>query len=248
MNREAFALKLKEGRIASGFTQKDVADALGRPQQTIGAWEVGRSQPDMDTLSKLLQLYHISANDFFEFDEEFDFKVTSEERTHIKKYRTLDEYGKDAVNAILDCEYNRCTQQSTDETSEPSKVIYLAHSELKASAGFGWNLDEQQMEKWKVLLNDITRKADFCVDVSGDSMEPKFHDGDIILVRSQPSVELGEIGLYVFDGCGYVKRQGDGKIESINPQYPDIEPTESSDIDCKGLILGILDPEWIIEK
>lgn len=110
MDRETFALKLKEGRIASGLTQKDVSDILKRPQQTIGAWEVGRSQPDMDTLSKLLQLYRISANDFFEFDEELDFKVTLEEKAHIKKYRVLDQYGKNAVEAILNCENERCIQ------------------------------------------------------------------------------------------------------------------------------------------
>lgn len=113
MDRETFAIKLKNGRIASGLTQKNVADILNRPQQTIGAWEVGRSQPDMETLSKLLQLYHIFANDFFDFNEEFDFKITLEEEKHIKKYRALDHYGKNAVNAILDCENERCMQSDT---------------------------------------------------------------------------------------------------------------------------------------
>ena len=247
----SFSSRLKERREFLGMSRSELAKALNVTPSAIGNYENGVSSPKEEILYKIFSVLKVEPNYLWQDEmsaNSIQFLVSYPEQEHIKKYRTLDEYGKDAVNAILDCEYNRCTQQSTDETSEPSKVIYLAHSELKASAGFGWNLDEQQMEKWKVLLNDITRKADFCVDVSGDSMEPKFHDGDIILVRSQPSVELGEIGLYVFDGCGYVKRQGDEKIESINPQYPDIEPTESSDIDCKGLILGILDPEWIIEK
>lgn len=80
VDRETFAIKLKNGRIASGLTQKNVADILNRPQQTIGAWEVGRSQPDINTLSKLLQLYHISANDFFQLDEESILPITLEEK------------------------------------------------------------------------------------------------------------------------------------------------------------------------
>lgn len=242
--------RIREARKLRGLTQEQLGALINVAKTTIAGYEKNR-EPSAAKIGELADALHIDVSFLLQDEVKtfYDNRATVDEMEFlVKKYRTLDEYGKDAVNAILDCEYNRCTQQSTDETSEPSKVIYLAHSELKASAGFGWNLDEQQMERWKVLLNDTTRKADFCVDVSGDSMEPKFHDGDIILVRSQPSVELGEIGLYVFDGCGYVKRQGDGKIESINSKYPDIEPTESNDIECKGLILGILDPEWIVER
>lgn len=151
MDRESFALKLKEGRASSGLTQKDVADILNRPQQTIGAWEVGRSQPDMDTLSKLLQLYHISANDFFDFNEEFDFKITSEEEKRIKKYRTLDQYGKNAVDAILNCENERCMQSgvaipiselsgsSDNYSKEDSKTSKLA---IVAMGGNGVEVKE----------------------------------------------------------------------------------------------------------
>lgn len=249
MDREKFAQKLKEARTAANLTQKDVANIIKRPQQTIAAWEVGRSQPDMDTLSKLLQLYHTSANAFFEYQSSFDFKVTSDEAEYIKKYRTLDQYGKDTVNIILDREYERSIQApGLLDNNLNEKVLRLFHSELKTSAGTGWELEEEEMEQWKVLWNELTRKADFCVDVAGKSMEPMFYDGDILLIRSQPAVNIGEIGLYIFDGNGYVKRQEDGYIHSLNPEYKDIFPTEECSIECKGLVLGILKPEWIVEK
>lgn len=50
MEKKVIANKLKEARLASGLTQKEVAIAIGRPQQTVAAWETARSQPDADTL------------------------------------------------------------------------------------------------------------------------------------------------------------------------------------------------------
>lgn len=242
--------RIREARKLRGLTQEQLGALIDVAKTTIAGYEKNR-EPSAAKIGELADALHIDVSFLLQDEVKtfYDNRATVDEMEFlVKKYRILDQYGKDTVNAVLDCEYTRCTQQDEGEMPEPSKVIHLAHSELKASAGFGWELDMEQMEKWTVLLNEITRKADFCVDVSGDSMEPKFHDGDIILVRSQPAVEPGEIGLYVFDGCGYVKRQGTGRIESINTKYPDIEPTESNNIECKGLILGILDPEWIVER
>ena len=39
MEKQLIANKLKDARIASGLTQKEVALSIGRPQQTIAAWE-----------------------------------------------------------------------------------------------------------------------------------------------------------------------------------------------------------------
>lgn len=48
--------------------------------------------------------------------------------------------------------------------------------------------------------------ADFGVPVRGDSMEPRFHNGDIILISMKQPVEVGDIALVTMDGCGYVKK------------------------------------------
>ncbi|RKJ48541.1 S24 family peptidase [bacterium 1XD42-1] len=76
-------------------------------------------------------------------------------------------------------------------------------------------------------------------------MEPKFMNGDRVLVRSQPSVEIGEIGIFIVDGEQYVKIYRGSYLESLNPQYNDIEVSERSF--CRGKVIGVLDPEWIAE-
>lgn len=124
-NKMKYAQKLKEARTNAGLTQLDAARAIQRPQQTLAAWETGRSQPDANTLSELLQLYRVSPNDFFEYDD-VPTHVSNAEYNHIKKYRTLDEYGKDLVDTVLDLEHARCTAQPSEAASPaPAKAPEL---------------------------------------------------------------------------------------------------------------------------
>lgn len=87
--------------------------------------------------------------------------------------------------------------------------------------------------------NAITRAADFCCYVSGDSMEPDYYDGDLICVKVQPSVEVGEVGVFVINGELFVKKLGANGLVSLNPKYSTIK--KSPDIICQGKVLGKID-------
>lgn len=108
----------------------------------------------------------------------------------------------------------------------------------RVSAGFGEYLEEYEQGK-TVYAPDTpnSRKADFVLTVSGDSMEPKFHDGDNILVRSQPTVDEGQIGIFDVDGEGYIKKFGSGKLISLNHKYPNISLKDKY-VKCFGIVLG----------
>lgn len=137
MEKQIFANKLKNARIESGYTQKEVAAIINRPQQTIAAWEVGRSQPDINTLGDLLRLYKISANSFFDFKNSKEDSISNLEMQHIKKYRALDTHGKDIVDTVLEKEYER-VQQDEDLVGIPlvarsgkNEIIKVTRKELE---------------------------------------------------------------------------------------------------------------------
>ena len=243
MNRQIFADKLKAARSAAGLTQQDVAKRIKRPQQTIGAWEVGRSQPDINTLGELLKLYDISANDFFDYKGSVDEKLVLTEYQHIKKYRTLDEHGKDIVETVLLKEYERCSNTPTEE--EQISVVPLHLSEQSAAAGSGTYLGPEAFRIIYVRKDSLAAQAAFAVPVSGDSMEPQFQDGDILLVDKTPA-GVGEVGVFTLQGNGYVKQLGAGELLSLNPLYKP-RPMDDSII-CNGKVIGKLNPEWIIKQ
>lgn len=72
MTKEEIGKIIKNTRLAAGLTQKQVAEQLNRPQQTIANWEVGRSQPDANTLFELFQILDADLNTAFGFTTKKD--------------------------------------------------------------------------------------------------------------------------------------------------------------------------------
>ena len=55
--------------------------------------------------------------------------------------------------------------------------------------------------------------------VSGDSITPRFVDGQVVFVREQQTLEVGEIGVFSLDSDSYIKKLGQGEPLSLNPSY-----------------------------
>ena len=67
--KEEIGQIIKASRLSAGLTQKQVAEFLNRPQQTIASWETGKSQPDANTLFVLFQILGRSIDDAFGFSD-----------------------------------------------------------------------------------------------------------------------------------------------------------------------------------
>jgi len=238
------------------ISRMEFSKQSGIPYMTIvNFYEKGTENVKLSTLKKIARYFDVSL-DYIADDRIKDinygkihsFPIDNSEIQRIKKFRMLDEHGKEAVDSILDIEYKRYEQAKEKAQSEDAvKIMYIQYNDQKASAGEGFTLDYEYMQRWGVQYNELTKKADFCVDVEGDSMEPRFYDGDTLLIRRQPAVDVGEIGLFILDEKGYVKKWGGDRLISLNPAYEDIEIEENSRLDCAGKVLGVLDPDWIIE-
>lgn len=62
MYAEGFASKLKKARSNSGFTQEEVEKETNIPRSTLAGYEIGRTQPDLETLGILADFYEISVD------------------------------------------------------------------------------------------------------------------------------------------------------------------------------------------
>lgn len=151
--------------------------------------------------------------------------LSPEEQAAVEKY----------INAIISG-----TQNSDTEEGESERYIEISYTDARVSAGFGEELEDyENWEKVSVPLTPESKKADFILRVDGDSMEPQYHDNDYILVRKQPAVDEGQIGVFGHGGRGYVKKFGGDRLISLNSKYPDIPTNE--DTKCFGLVLGTTD-------
>lgn len=231
-------------RKQAGLTIDELVKKSGVPKGTLNKIIGGATKaPTLDNMKSIARALGKTLADFDDEPIKDAPSISNEALQVARDYSDLDMPGKRAVRVTLDDQTQRVREEAKKNAAD---FIYLPWNDQPASAGSGFNLDDELMVKWKVIHNELTRKADFCLDVQGDSMEPKFFDGDTILVRSQPSVDIGEIGLFIADGKGYVKKQGPDRLISLNPNRIDIYPNEYSDIRCVGKVLGTLRPEWII--
>ena len=96
-----------------------------------------------------------------------------------------------------------------------------------------------------ILPEDTT----FGVRISGDSMEPEFHDGQIAWVLQQESVANGEIGIFSLNGEAYIKKLQNDKdgifLISLNEKYAPIKVSENDRLDIFGKVLGKSDASAI---
>ena len=225
---------LKGARESVNMKQSEVAELIGCTSANISSWERGKSKIDIESLVSLSKIYQINFNDLLHNAQNQQFsEFANYEKEIIKKYRTLDEYGKKAVDDLLDNEYERCQEE------KKIKVIQLPMSELKVSAGVGSWIEDNRYGTIEVADTPESRKADLVIEISGDSMEPTYHNGDNVLVRLQPSVDIGEIGVFVKDSEGYIKELGKNRLISHNKEYEDIILNEYTNINFVGKVIGI---------
>lgn len=234
----SFPERLKAARLAAGSTQYDLAQQLGVDKTTYCGYETGRRQPDLSRLRQLASLLSVSVDALLETQD--PGAATPEELAKLRKYRLLDVHGREMVDTVLDKEYERMTLR--DQVENRGHVTYINCYDLAVSAGPGepW-VDSAYKTRLEIPGDRVPERAHFCVRVNGDSMEPAYQDGDIVFVeRLDGSVSEGEIGIFLLNGDGYIKRLGHGELLSLNPNYAPIPLHDYDNLRCQGRALGKL--------
>lgn len=131
----SFGSRLKDKRKELGITQPELAKLLGVSQSAIGSWETDTNSPRATLLYDLFDILHCDANYLFQDETRALYKneATPEEFENIiKKYRDLDDHGREMVDFTLEKEYERsialAEQTQTDIVEMPSYLeVNAAH-------------------------------------------------------------------------------------------------------------------------
>lgn len=232
---EYLITKLKEGRANKGLKQSDVATQIGVKGNTLSNYENGVSEPDIDTFCALCDIYDLDAAELL--GEAYglgvqgsDFSIRPSEIEYIKKYRNLDNHGKEMVDTVLYKESERVKKfGKLEEKTAPVLNRLISYYYKNASAGTGQIIIDNLPEK-DIEIPDVPKYkgVSYAVGVNGSSMEPTFHDGDILLVESTREIEVGEIGIFQINNQCYVKKLGDTELISLNNDYANIPLNETA--------------------
>lgn len=239
---EDLAQKLKEFRISTGLSQSEIAEKLDIPQTTWSGYERGRSNPKVNVLIALEKLgfqYKIPVSGAAEQIERAMEQAQEQVREQLQISQPLDRSRPQEIEGKL-IKYGT-------ENSVPDGGFVIPLLDQKLSAGYGAFLpDDDTPVAYIAVPRQLRRFGEklAALYVDGDSMEPTYFRGDMIICDS-----LGWDGEGVYaiqmDGSGFVKRlsRKPGKLVVIsdNPRYEPYEvPLDTDDIRIIGKVRGVV--------
>lgn len=220
-----FGKNLKTLRQNANLTQSQLAQKLGMKQSAYVLWEQKKTNPTLELLEKLSEIYNLSLEELIRNNDSDD------EKHMVDNYRLLtNEQQESVVNFI-----NFLIEQSKSNTIElkiykRSALHYAIVEDEELSAGFGQTTSNSGRH-YKAYTTESLSRYDGAARIKGESMEPDFpnfsiatflytgfnRSGDIYAVAEG---DLGEERLYVKQ----VFQEGEHfRIHSLNPdpQYKD---------------------------
>ena len=200
--------RIQEVRKAHGVSLEGLSYALRHygidmKQTGIGRWESGTVIPNAYQLMALSHIFQIEDPKTFFTESPTDADALNEEG--LRKVR---EYKEDL---IASGKYRPAPAPAAG--SNVLKFREMPMSLLPVSAGPGAFLDENNFELRRFPADEIPDGAEFAIRISGDSMEPVYSSGQIIWVQLCKQLRPGDVGIFEYDGNGYVKM--------YDEQYPE---------------------------
>ncbi len=264
---ETYIDRIKWMKNERKMTNERLSERSGIPLGTLSKLMAGMNEsPKLSNIVAICNALDCSVDFIITGNPENtnNYTLSPEEIRLIEQYRKLDRWGRELTAAVIAHEEARAEEGAGGEApakpaQEKGKILFpkapagryagaqaktgkrtLLLYDLPVSAGSGVYLDDSKAERVSIPNNQKTLEADYALRISGNSMEPKYHNGDVLLVQNAEAVEVGEAGIFLLDGNGFFKIFGGDRLISLNPDYGPILLKDFADVQCRGRVIGRL--------
>ena len=209
------AARKSKGMNLAAFTETLKDYGVELTKAAVGKWETGETVPNvyqfLAACTALNMDDRISAyrNDFIpELNEE-----------GVKK---VEQYRHDLISSG--------NYRPAPKIVQFIRTVEMPVADLPAAAGTGNFLDDSEYYEMISFPEDrVNPRADIGIRVSGDSMEPVYHDGQIVWVEKCEELHTGETGIFFYDDKVYIKVYGEQEPDDdVRDCYTDSYGTVSS--------------------
>ncbi len=181
---------------------------MGKFQNILKSLRTARSLTQ-DELSKQLKISRSTIGMYEKGAREPDFETL--------------ELIADFFNVDIDYLLGR-TAKTTYIPSAPTRKGVAINVYGRVAAGIPLEMIEDIIDT-EEITEEMARTGEFFgLQIHGDSMEPKFSEGDVVIVRQQDDAESGDIVIATINGdeatCKRLRKYRDGiELVSNNPSY-----------------------------
>lgn len=226
---------IAKNRKKKRYSQQDLADQLSWhginiTTKAISKWETDVTEPSSSVLLTLCRILNIE--DLYDaYFGENPYSILD----------GLNDEGKDKVKDYVNI--LKASRMFEPPKAEIIPFRRLAHYDAQpVSAGTGDFMTDNPSEMIDFPKGIVPETADFSVRISGNSMEPLFHDGDIAFIKKMDTIQSGEIGIFYLNGDAYIKKFKDEPegafLISANRKYSPIPLRASDSFQIFGKVVG----------
>ena len=198
--------------------------------------------PSYETIEKIAKGMQISVEgliDMLDDDQEIQINATPPVLSKSSIQTIYDELKPPRQVKVLNYAEMQLKEQE-NEVSEAIQLYSYDYYDHPASAGTGQYLNDVRVERIELPV-DID--ADFVIPIKGDSMEPDYHDGDLVFIQTSVDLNDGVIGVFNYNGDAYIKQlvidKDQAYLHSLNPAYKDMPITPDTDFRIIGEVVDI---------
>ncbi|KGR73257.1 LexA family transcriptional regulator [Streptococcus phocae subsp. salmonis] len=201
--------QLKKRRLAQKMSQAQLGALLGVNKMTISHWENGQNNPSQKHFDQLLKLFNVSAD---YFNPHHRLLLPYHQLTTLNREKTI----RYAEELLLEQ-----SNTSLVASKQPKRYPYRVYESLSAGTGYSYFGDGN----FDLVFHDEQLDYDFASWVFGDSMEPTYLNGEVVLIKQTNFDYDGAIYAVEWDEQTYIKkvyREENGlRLVSFNKTYSD---------------------------
>ncbi len=241
--------KIKQLKKSLKLTTAALSEKTGIPIGTLNKIFTGETgNPTYQNVLALANAFGCSIEYLIDenvFDRNWEsFNLSDTETSLISKYRLLDASSKNEAHNYVDYLVKKNERTEVIHFPEVKKTRQMRIYTQRASAGLGnYLIDDDSFELLDVVEAEVPRGADIGVRIAGDSMEPEIQNGQIVWVETKPSIENGQIGIFILNGEAFCKKleinlnRKSISLISLNKNYKPIDVSDHDELRTVGRVL-----------
>lgn len=237
-----FSDNLKYLREKNNMDQIELATKLGRKStSSISEWEKGKYQPKAGVLSDIAHIFNVSLDDLMNKDLRNENETSSSNPDILSIFNQLNLKRRRTVLKFAVKQLDEQRQENKNVITFPNKHnTTTIEVDGVLSAGVGEYLDDNNEPFSVTVPAPVPDNYDYAFKINGSSMEPYYHDGQVVFIKKVGQYRDGQTVAAIYDGCAYLKRlavddDGYATLVSLNPDYPNVRIDDKEGMKLLGV-------------
>ncbi|MHC4024317.1 LexA family transcriptional regulator [Streptococcus sp. KHUD_018] len=236
-SKEIFSANLEKLMSSRDIDRNKLCSDLGLKYTTVRDWLKGITYPRIGKIELLADYFGVNKSDLIE-DKTQEVKIPTSPLVQ-KITEKVVKLSTPRKQKVLNFANEQLKEQNNKVIMFEEKLFeYRVFEKLSAGNGYSYFNDGN----YDTVFYNKDLDHDFASWVFGDSMEPKFQNGEVVLIKETGFDYDGAFYAVDWDGQTYIKkvyREPDGlRLVSLNPKYKDRFAPYNEDPRIIGKIVG----------